>query len=253
MPMLQKTVGGRGRGKRGKKRGGGTADRSRSCSVEEEKRKEGEERRKQEQERKEKEQERKEKEQERKKKERQRREEEEEERKEAEEQERREEDQERLRQEEEIVIEESGEEEDEEMGRKTGKGKSKGNKGKSAAPRRKQNRPKFPFTDEQEGELVEWLQGHEILYNKGHKGNKNADQKKRLYEEQAVKYEGCSGDQIKMFLDGLRTHYGKITKGQSGTGFVAKLSERKRWIYNSLHFLSAHIVRTKSKSSVNMS
>jgi hypothetical protein len=52
-------------------------------------------------------------------------------------------------------------------------------------PLQKKRRQNLNFTDEQEEELVDWLKGHPIFYNRGSKEYKDAQKKQRLLEEKA--------------------------------------------------------------------
>ena len=60
----------------------------------------------------------------------------------------------------------------------------------------------------------------------------------------------CSGAQLQLFIDSMRTQFGRISKTKSGQGTVAP-SPRDEWVTATFGFLEGHIIRMKSRSSVS--
>ena len=64
-----------------------------------------------------------------------------------------------------------------------------------------------------------------------------------------------AADQLKLWMNGMRTRYGKLSrkKNKSGKGVDddtdEELTERDNWILDNFKFLDNHIVRVPSRQS----
>ncbi|XP_037795647.1 uncharacterized protein LOC119590986 [Penaeus monodon] len=105
------------------------------------------------------------------------------------------------------------------------------------------------LTGEQECDVVDWFQEHEIFYNKKLTDYRETGKKARLLEEKAAEL-SLHVNQLKTWYDGMRTRFARISSTRSGqVPVLDELTERDRWIYNSFQFLRPHIVRVPSRQS----
>ncbi|XP_041377425.1 uncharacterized protein LOC121389843 [Gigantopelta aegis] len=96
------------------------------------------------------------------------------------------------------------------------------------------------LTDEQEGEMVEWLQTYPELYDKGHKKYKDTALKSKLWENKSSKLGVEFGALLHVWYKSMRTRYGKIRKMKSGDR-SRDLAARDEWILSKCSFIAPHI------------
>jgi hypothetical protein len=114
--------------------------------------------------------------------------------------------------------------------------------------KRKLKEPKFVFTDEQEQSIVEWLQEHQILYNKKlREFSTGGAKKQKLWDDKAAEL-GCTTGQLMRYWESMRTIFGKLTKQKSGQA-TPQHTERQQWILQAFNFIRPHIVRVPSRST----
>ena len=100
------------------------------------------------------------------------------------------------------------------------------------------------LTRKKEAEIVEWLQDHPFLYDRGHPLYKNKAKKSRTMEQQAKKL-GLKTEELEKWIHTKRTRFGKLTKmAKSGTG-ATSLTQLDKWILKLFQFLGPHIVRQR--------
>jgi hypothetical protein len=108
--------------------------------------------------------------------------------------------------------------------------------------------PRYIFSDNEEQDIVQWLQENPILYNKKlREFSTGGPKKKQLWETKAAEL-GCTATQLFRWWESMRTMYGKLSKTQSGQA-APNLTERQKWIVDTFVFMRPHIVRVPSRSS----
>ncbi|XP_063865407.1 uncharacterized protein LOC135103308 [Scylla paramamosain] len=109
--------------------------------------------------------------------------------------------------------------------------------------------PKRPrvtiLTVEQERNVAEWLQEHELFYNKKLNDYKDVRKKYRLLQEKADEL-NVHVNQLRTWIDGMRTRFGRLCATRSA---VMEMTEREQWIYTTFRFLQPHIVRCPTRQS----
>ncbi|XP_038068469.1 uncharacterized protein LOC119737895 [Patiria miniata] len=109
------------------------------------------------------------------------------------------------------------------------------------------------FTEEQEQEMVDWLQAPEqdCLLNKKHSNYIKKGLKDALWEQKAREM-GKTSDQLKKWYANMRSRFGKLKQTPSGSGNT-ELTARDRWILRHFEFLRPHlIVQGKKRVTVSM-
>ena len=74
-----------------------------------------------------------------------------------------------------------------------------------------------PFSDEDEMEMVQFVQAHGVLFSKEHVHYFDKNKKDRLWEE-IGRCVGRSGQDVKRWFESQRTRYGKLTRDQAKLG-----------------------------------
>ena len=113
------------------------------------------------------------------------------------------------------------------------------------APRSKRVK-KVPLvlTEDQEQDVADWYRSQEMLYNRRMADYKRVDIKSRIIDEKATEL-GCTTQQLKTWIDSMRTAVGKITDpAKKPSGGAAKvLTDRDSWIMENFGYLEKHIKR----------
>ena len=108
------------------------------------------------------------------------------------------------------------------------------------------------FNKRVEGEIVEWLQAHPLLYDRGHTDYKNRHKKDRVMEEQARRVH-VTKEELARWIHTKRTRYGKLTKKIEKSGAArVPLTDLDRWILDKFSFMKPHIVRQKEPRSLGI-
>lgn len=108
--------------------------------------------------------------------------------------------------------------------------------------KRKRRMP-LNLTEDQEQDVADWYRDHEILYNRRLKEYKDTKAKMHLFEKKAASMEPiCTGDQLKVWIDSMRTLVGKITSKKSGDKARPR-TDREDWIMQQFGYLENHIKR----------
>ena len=107
------------------------------------------------------------------------------------------------------------------------------------------------LTKKKEAEIVEWLQAHPFLYDRGHPLYKNKSKKTRTMEQQAKKL-GMKREELARWIHTKRTRFGKLTKmAKSGSG-ATSLTQLDQWILKLFKFLGPHIVRQRETKTLGI-
>ena len=113
------------------------------------------------------------------------------------------------------------------------------------APRSKRVK-KVPLvlSEDQEQDVADWYRSQEMLYNRRMADYKRVDIKSRIIDEKATEL-GCTTQQLKTWIDSMRTAVGKITDpAKKPSGGAAKvLTDRDSWIMENFGYLEKHIKR----------
>eukprot|EP00057_Strongylocentrotus_purpuratus_P001941 XP_003723523.1 PREDICTED: uncharacterized protein LOC100889756 [Strongylocentrotus purpuratus] len=113
----------------------------------------------------------------------------------------------------------------------------------------------FPWTDQQEEELVEWWRQNESLYNSNSQGYLDRSLRERLFTSKAEEIgDGCMAEDVQTHLRSLRTKMNHILKeGQAlgatpiGEGWTPR-TPRCKWVWERLDFLIPFIIHRNIKS-----
>ena len=110
------------------------------------------------------------------------------------------------------------------------------------------------LNDEQEDALVEWFENLPLFYNKTAKDYKNIQLKERIITEKAAELTETLGrditvGQMRAWIKGHRTNYGKLVNRPSGS---AAFTERQEWTINRFQFLRPHIKRRTERLELGM-
>ena len=82
----------------------------------------------------------------------------------------------------------------------------------SVGGKKRKKEPLF-LTELQEQDVAEWYRDNEVLYNKGKKDYKDSRLRMRLFAEKASSLNPpCTGEQLRTWIESMRTNVGKITK-----------------------------------------
>ena len=125
-----------------------------------------------------------------------------------------------------------------------------------AGPSRKRTRPSkkdvkdYPFTDDQQKEIADFVQLHPELYDKRHEKWLNPAWKQTLWMELARNFTDCSHLQVKKFVEKKRTDFGKIEKRESKSGSAARpRTQREQKVVQVWGFLAGHIAHETTHPS----
>uniref|UniRef100_UPI003590010E uncharacterized protein isoform X1 n=1 Tax=Myxine glutinosa TaxID=7769 RepID=UPI003590010E len=106
--------------------------------------------------------------------------------------------------------------------------------------KRRKKTARLNLSDEQEAVLVEWLQSHPELFDKGNKKYMDTVLKNKLWEEKAAELGVESGELLHVWYKSMRTRFGQLKKLKSGDG-CKEFTSRDQWILGHFAFMSAHI------------
>ena len=110
------------------------------------------------------------------------------------------------------------------------------------------------FTEQQEQEMVDWLQAaeQECLLNKKHPNYIKKGLKDSLWEQKAREM-GKTSDQLKKWYGNMRSRFGKLKQAPSGSG-TTELTARDSWILQHFEFLRSYlIVHVNKRVTVSVS
>ncbi|XP_019647950.1 PREDICTED: uncharacterized protein LOC109488206 [Branchiostoma belcheri] len=99
------------------------------------------------------------------------------------------------------------------------------------------------FTEEQEREMVEWLQAPQqnCLFNKKHPNYIRKGVRDALWEQKAR--ELCKTSyQLKKWYTNMRSRFGKLKQNHTGTGEEELMTARDRWILHHFQFLRPYLI-----------
>ena len=101
------------------------------------------------------------------------------------------------------------------------------------------------LTEEQEQDVADWYRENEVLYNKCKKGYRDNKLKMTLFEEKASSLgPRCTAQQLRTWIESMRTTVGKITRNTSDSRDDARtMTDREKWVMDSFGFLQDHIRR----------
>ena len=111
--------------------------------------------------------------------------------------------------------------------------------------KRKKSDP-LNMTREQEEEVADWYLKNQILYNRKRADYKQIDRKARIMEEKAVEI-GCTAQQLKTWIDSMRTTVGKLTDPTKKQSEDRILTDRENWILENFRYLERHIRRVDTR------
>jgi len=108
-------------------------------------------------------------------------------------------------------------------------------------------------TEEEESELVEWLKGNSLLFDKGSRDFRKPAMKERIWAEKATELD-ITVKQLKTWFKSCRTSVGKLSKqvSKSGAGASA-LTVRSQWLMDHFDFMLKHIHRHRGITSGKLS
>ena len=113
-----------------------------------------------------------------------------------------------------------------------------------AARAKRQKKEALNLTEDQEQDVADWYRSQEMLYNRRLAQYKRIDIKSRIIDQKAKEL-GCTAQQLKTWIDSMRTSVGKLTdpsKKPSG-GAARILTDRDNWIMENFGYLERHIKR----------
>ena len=79
-----------------------------------------------------------------------------------------------------------------------------------AAKAKRQKKEALNLTDDQEQDVTDWYRSQEMLYNRRLAQYKRTDIKSRMIDQKAKEL-GCTAQQLKTWIDSMRTSVGKLT------------------------------------------
>ena len=113
------------------------------------------------------------------------------------------------------------------------------------APRSKRvKKVDLVLTEDQEQDVADWYRSKEMLYNRHMAEYKRIDIKTKVIDEKAAEL-GCTTQQLKTWIDSMRTAVGKLTDpAKKPSGGAAKVrTDRDSWIMENFGYLEKHIKR----------
>ena len=97
--------------------------------------------------------------------------------------------------------------------------------------------------------MVEWIQGHECLYNTKLNVYKDKQKKDKLWNDKAEQM-GTTSQTLQVWYRSLRTRYGRLQK--SGQG-ATEMTKRDEWVLGQFSFLKTHIYEVQRRTVVSVS
>ena len=108
----------------------------------------------------------------------------------------------------------------------------------------------YPFTDDQQREIANFVQSHPELYDKRNEKWLNPTWKLTLWMELARNFPGCTHLQVKKLVDKKRTDFGKIEKRESKSGSASRpRTQREQNVVEVWGFLAGHIAHETTHTS----
>ncbi|CAG2241327.1 unnamed protein product [Mytilus edulis] len=93
--------------------------------------------------------------------------------------------------------------------------------------------------DQEEAEVLEWVEEHPILWNKKHKEYKNKSVKDRIWQDKADEID-TDVENLKRWYTDLRDWNTKLHSSRSGDG-SKDLTDREKWVMDRFKFLKTNI------------
>ena len=103
------------------------------------------------------------------------------------------------------------------------------------------------FTDSQEISIVEFVKQHPELYDKEHPRFHDRNRGEALWAEISAELKLQPFD-VRRWFESQRTHYGKLSKLQSGQA-PREMTKRQSWVYQQMGFFKTHIRRKGANRS----
>ena len=107
------------------------------------------------------------------------------------------------------------------------------------------------LTDEQQDDIIQWLQDNPIVYNRRLREYRNTEKKHKLWEDKAREMD-VDPLRLQTWVDSMRTRFGRLTHTKSGQA-AKEHTERETWILEKFSFLSEHFARQTSRHGVSVS
>ena len=104
------------------------------------------------------------------------------------------------------------------------------------------------FTDSQEISIVEFVKQHPELHDKEHPRFHDRNRREALWAEISAELKLQPFDVRRCWFESQRTHYGKLSKLQSGQA-PREMTKRQSWVYQQMGFLKTHIRRKGANRS----
>jgi hypothetical protein len=124
----------------------------------------------------------------------------------------------------------------------------------SQQTKRKKYKERLILDPEDQDTVAGWFRQNEMFWNKYHEEYKNKALKLRMLEDLAATLNSktCTADQLRTWLESMRTQFGKLCKaGPSGSGKPI-LTEREAWILRNFEVCRAHITRLPGRSGIKV-
>ncbi|XP_050733858.1 uncharacterized protein LOC127007187 [Eriocheir sinensis] len=99
----------------------------------------------------------------------------------------------------------------------------------------------YKFTQEQKGQIAEFVKEHPTLYDKRDKQWSNPRAKEELWRELAREFENCTFHQIRKYFEARRTDFGKIEKENKSGAAARQRTTREEEVMSMWGFLGGHI------------
>ena len=108
----------------------------------------------------------------------------------------------------------------------------------------------YPFTEEQQQEIADFVRDNPALYDKKDRRWSQPKYKEDLWRELAARFPECSHQQVRKFFDAKRTDFGKIEKKEFRSGAAARVrTGREDMVVAMWGFLAGHIAHEQTQSS----
>ncbi|XP_018016629.1 uncharacterized protein LOC108673335 isoform X2 [Hyalella azteca] len=121
------------------------------------------------------------------------------------------------------------------------------------ASSRRRRKDKLVLLHEDEEELARWFEEHPIFYDKFHKGYKDKKTKDRLLAEKATTLKTpCTGEQIRTWLESMRTAYGKLVRAGPSGSAKPNPTEKEIWIMQAFSCVAPHISRMQGRAGAKI-
>ena len=136
-----------------------------------------------------------------------------------------------------------------------------------AKKKRKKSKPFVSLSEEEQAQIILWVEENELLYNKKLSANKDSKKKAETWDDQAQQLNfaaqgkdrpDVNGYELSRWWRNIRTRFKKslnqmLLKEASTSAATAKalrLTDREQWIYDRCLFLTPHVRTNKMKSKL---